>query len=146
MAARVTIRRPVRNLTVPLASAAVVYQGQTAGVVLNTRTCNEVSTSANMKTLGTFVEDYSQTAGDVNAQIKLFEPIELVYFEPSSTNPPVLATNFLGKVYFDATGKITTDVTQSAVALAFAGILYDVDTKDGIGVHVVSSELAELLS
>jgi hypothetical protein len=146
MAARVTIRRPVRNLTVPLASGAVVYAGQTAGVVLNTRTCNEVSTSADMKTLGTFVEDYTQPGGDVNAQIKLFEPADLCYFEASGTNAPVLATNFLGKVYFDALGKITTDVTQSAVALAFAGVLYDVDTKDGIGVKLVSSELGELLS
>ena len=98
-----------------------------------------------MKTLGTFVEDYDETAGDVNAQIDLFAPFELEYYPASGTSAPVLATDFLGKAYFEG-DTITTAAIAGGVNLAFAGLVYDVDSRDGVGIKPVNTELAELLS
>lgn len=147
MASRVRIHKSLRKLTVPLATGAVLYAGEEVGVVVGTRTANVVSGTTNMKALGTAIEDVDQTAGDTDVEILLQMPLELEYFDNATdAGAVVLASHFLTAVYFSGGGGVTTAKTASAVNLAYAGVVYDVDAVDGVGVKRVGAELAELLS
>lgn len=144
MASRVRIRKVITKITVPLASGAVGYQGGEVGVLVGTHTCGPVSGATNEKALGTALKDYSQTAGDTYVEIELHQPVELEYF--TNGNSLTIASNFLGHVYFSAADTVTSVTNSGGVNYAFAGIVYDVSTTDGVGVKRVSTEIGELLS
>lgn len=149
MASRVRIRVPSRKITIPLATGAVGYEGEAVAVIPGTHTCGPASDVTNGQTIGAAIEDYSQTAGDTAVQVELFDKADLEYYDndPTTADAVVLATDFLGKAYFKSAGVVTTAANDGAgLNYAFAGIIYDVDSRDGVGIKPVSAELGSLLS
>jgi hypothetical protein len=148
MASQVRIRKPLRKMTLTLASGASGDAGDVVGAVVGTHTVNEISAATNMKTLGKAVEDFSYANGDRAVQVELFDKADLEYATNDTASGAIaIATDFLGKAYWKD-GQTLTKLTDdgNGVNYAFAGIVYDVDAIDGVGIKPVSTELGELLS
>jgi hypothetical protein len=145
MAQRVRIRKSIRKVTAPLASAAVGYQGGEVGVIANTHTVGPVSGVTGEKSLGTACNDYSQTAGDTLVEVELNAPIELEYF--ANGNTLTIASDFLRKVYFSDANTVTSAADNgSGLNYAVAGVLWDVSATDGVGVRRQDASTAVLIS
>lgn len=148
MAARIRIRKPCKKITVPLATGAVGSYGEAVGAIPGTFTCAPMGSVTNQHNLGTAIEDYSQTAGDTEVQIELFNKADLEYFaNATDSGAVVLATDFLKKVYFSAPGVVSKSANNgSGLNYGIAGVVYDVHPIDGVGIKPISSELGALLS
>jgi len=149
MASRVRIRVPSRKVTIPLATGAVGYEGEVVAVIPGTHTCGPASAVSGEIAIGVAIEDYSQTAGATAVEVDLFDKADLEYYtnDPTSADAVVLATDFLGKAYFKSAGVVTTAANNGAgLNYAFAGTIYAVDARDGVGIKPVSTELGVLLS
>lgn len=147
MTARYRDRKSFYKWTIPLATSAVIDQGEEVAVLIGTRTGARASGATDEKALGTAIESVNQTTGDLSVQVELHQRVDLEYFTNDTGTPIVLATGFLGKCWFkDGQTVSGADTNGSGLNRAFAGIVYDVDARLGVGVKRVSTELAELLS
>ena len=146
MASRVRIRRQCRKLNIPLAASAAVYQGEAVGVVPFTFTAKAASASTYLRPIGVAVDDALTASGDTVVCVDLYDKADLEYYANDST-PIVLATDFLKKAYFKDGGTVTLSANNgSGVNYTFAGLIYDVDSRDGVGIKPSSPEVGSLLS
>jgi hypothetical protein len=132
---RVGITRRFHSLNVPLASdVSAVYRGNRVSSVPGSFTCAEPGHTTKMHPLGKVAADVA-TAGD-NVPIELEAPIECLYLDSDTgISAPVLATDFMKPIYYKDDHTFTlTLLDGSGKFRQFAGLLIDVNTRDGVGV------------
>ena len=144
--------RWVDRVNIPLATGAVILQSDQVGVVLGSYTCNRMSIAQGMRSVGFAMAPASQPAGDTAVQIELPQLVYVEYYaNAADAGAIVLATDFFAAVRFLDEGTVTKSVDNGLTAGAlitygFAGLVYDLTARDGVGIVLLSNTEAKLLA
>jgi hypothetical protein len=146
VASRYRSHEQLRKLTIPLMTGAVIGRNGPVGVPFGTFTAGPASGATNERNLGLAIESVDQTAGDTRVQVALSAPVALEYAGNDPDSAIVLSTDFLKKVYWHPSGYVTLTKTAGGVNYVFAGTVYTVDAKSGVGFKPAATDVADLLS
>jgi hypothetical protein len=131
---RAPFHKVVSKWRMPLVASASVKQGNMVGAKLGTYTAEGLTVTTGPTShapLGMALADASQANGD-SVEVNLGRRVRIDYLDNDTVDACVLATHFQKVVFWK------NDHTVSAVdqGLGVAGILWDVDSVNGVGVEL----------
>ena len=139
---RVAIRREFSTLNVPMYSGtSALYRGNRVGNVPGSWACAPMGTTSKMKALGMVMEDRPgvDNIGGTSypVPIKLDQKI-IVEYLANDSSPIVLATDFMKIAYYKDDHTFTLSSNDgSGNYYKKAGLVVDVNSKEGVGVWLI---------